>query len=123
MNKMTFSIVSCLLLAVSCVSQAGAPVQDGLVKHLDASSLSLSDNDPVAAWTDLSPVANDAIQSRTSPRPTYKTASLTGFQLSALMGTMTTFLHGIAGHSEITGEPLPQKIAPVIVPGTKTRLI
>lgn len=50
----------------------------GLKLWLKADSLSLSDNDPVATWTDSSGLGNSATQATSGSRPTYKTGIVNG---------------------------------------------
>jgi uncharacterized Zn-binding protein involved in type VI secretion len=54
-------------------ASAAPPVTTGLTLHLDASTLGLSDNDPVTTWTDVSGLGNNATA---SGAPIYKTGVL-----------------------------------------------
>lgn len=63
----------------------GGPIEDpgdivsaNLVLQLEADSLSLADNDPVASWTDLSGNAAHAVQATAGKRPLFKTNILNG---------------------------------------------
>ena len=47
------------------------PVTSGLVFHLDATTLSLSENDPVSTWADQSGLGRDATQATSTRRPRY----------------------------------------------------
>jgi len=86
----------------------------GLQLWLKADSLSLSDNDPVAAWTDSSGSGNNMAQSDSSMRPIYKTNILNGqpvvrfdgvddyLVLPSSVGISTLFL--VIKHSTGTGD-------------------
>ena len=50
----------------------------GLKLWLKATSLSLSDNDPIGTWADSSGLGNDATQGTEANKPTYKTNILNG---------------------------------------------
>lgn len=69
-----------LLMDVRCGSAAplGPDSVSGLVQWLDASALGLSNNDPVATWTDSSSNGNDATAVLTTNQPTYKASALNG---------------------------------------------
>jgi hypothetical protein len=73
------SIAALMFLALTQTTFAQElPVTDDLVLHLDASELSLSDNDPVTSWTDLSGNDYHAIQNTTANQPTFKTNVMNG---------------------------------------------
>lgn len=50
----------------------------GCVLWLDASQLALANNDPVASWTDISGIGNNAVQATGANQPVFKTAALNG---------------------------------------------
>ena len=56
----------------------GTDGQPRLVMWLDASSLSLSNNDPVSVWGDVSGNANDATQPTATNQPLFKTNQING---------------------------------------------
>ena len=70
----------------------GAPeltVTTDLIVHLDASTLTLTNGDPVSTWEDQSPVGtNDATQTGTN-RPTYIASGLNGLPTVRFDGTTT----------------------------------
>ena len=66
-----FIILSVLICLSATVTWALPPITDGLVIHLDASSLGLSDGDPVSLWTDSSGSGNDATQENADDQPTF----------------------------------------------------
>lgn len=68
-------------------SMSDAPVTDGLVLHLDAGALDLSNDASVAQWDDLSGFNNDAAQSTAANQPTYKTGILNGKPVVEFDGT------------------------------------
>ena len=65
----------------------GSNGQPENVIWFDASSLSLSDLNPVATWTDLSGNGNDATQSTSTAQPLYRTAQLNGLPAVVFDGT------------------------------------
>lgn len=70
-------------LAESGLGSGGTPSLDpgsatGLMHWYRADSLSLSDGDGIASWTDLAPAANHATQGTTTSQPTFKAAVLAG---------------------------------------------
>lgn len=68
-----------ILLAISSLRAAGpANIETGLQMWLDASSLSLINNDPVSSWTDLSGTNKNATQDTLAMRPLYKTNMING---------------------------------------------
>lgn len=74
----------------------------GLKLWIDANTLALSDNDPVATWTDLSGNGNDADQATSGNRPLYKTNIQNGKPIIRFDGT-DDFLE-IANTSIVGGE-------------------
>jgi hypothetical protein len=68
-------------------NSAGSPGQPQNVIWFDASSLSLNNSDPVAAWTDISGNGNDATQATGSDQPTYLTGQINGLPAIQFDGT------------------------------------
>ena len=71
MRKFKVVVLSVLMCLFGAVAQALPPVTDGLVIHLDARNLALSDGDPVDVWADVSGGGNDATQDTADYQPTY----------------------------------------------------
>lgn len=59
----------------------------GLKLWLKADALGLSNNDPVASWTDSSGTSNNATQGTSGKRPVFKTAILNGLPIVRFDGT------------------------------------
>ena len=71
-GKFSMKIITVFLICFCHTRLAAAlPVTNGLVTHLDAGSLGLTDGAAVAAWTDLSGLGNHATQVTASAQPTY----------------------------------------------------
>lgn len=66
--------------AISMFGSGGSVLSNNLILDLNADSLigSLSNNDPVATWTDSSSAGNNATQSTSGNRPTFKTNQVNG---------------------------------------------
>jgi hypothetical protein len=65
----------------------------GLELWLKADTLVLSDNDPVATWTDSSGNGNDVTQGTAGTRPLYKTAIQNGLPVVRFDGTDDYMIH------------------------------
>ncbi len=70
MKKTVVFMMSIVLIMTGAVN-AALPVTSGLVTHLDADSLGLSNGASVATWTDLSGLGNHATQVTAGNQPTY----------------------------------------------------
>jgi hypothetical protein len=77
-------------------------VSSGLTVWLKADALSLSDNDPVATWTDSSGSGNDFAQATSGFRPTYKTGILNGKAVVRFDGSDDVLTHAALGLSAAT---------------------
>ncbi len=73
---MSIFFIVCFFICFSPFLFAVLPVTDGLVIHLDASQITgVADGAPIATWSDLSGLGNDALQTLADAQPTYVTAS------------------------------------------------
>lgn len=74
-------LIPAIILTITSTAQtgvAGVGTNTNTSIWLDASKLSLSNNDPVSSWTDLSSNANHAVQGSASFRPLFKTNHING---------------------------------------------
>jgi len=79
--KAIFFLISAFGLGFSTFAQTGPGGVGNASDNrlwLDASSLSLSNGDPVQTWTDISGNANDAFQNTAALRPTFLSSSING---------------------------------------------
>lgn len=83
-----FSILSAFsLLIIAQTGPAGIGNSSNLKLWLDASSLSLNNNDPVNLWSDISGNAYNASQSTSSRQPTFLTNQINGLPTVKFDGT------------------------------------
>ena len=87
-------------------------VSDGLVLHLDASKVNLSDGDKIAIWPDFSGNSNDAIQINEIRRPIYKDNVISGKPIIRFSGSQKFFLS-----HEIVGMPIVDNTVFIILQG------
>ena len=72
-----YTLVFGLVLICGVTLFAALPVTDGLVLHLDASSVTgIADGGGVGTWSDLSSAGNDAVQSASGYQPVYIASSV-----------------------------------------------
>jgi hypothetical protein len=83
--KITMKNITCFFLCffatITLIAQngpAGIGNSSNIEVWLDASELTLNNNDPVNSWTDLSGNSNNAIQSTSTNQPLYRTSQING---------------------------------------------
>ncbi len=88
--KPSISLIAWIVICYCPLLMAELPVTDGLVMHLDASSISgVSDGNPINVWTDQSGAGNNATQSTSGVQPLYIAgeAAFSGFPVVRFDGS------------------------------------
>ncbi len=96
--KKLCSITFVLLFALAVNAYAVLPITDGLILHLDASSI--SDGNSVPPWEDLSGNLNHAVQTTASLQPTLKENAINGLSAinySSVTGKYFDFTYEVTG--------------------------
>ncbi|MBI9015855.1 MAG: hypothetical protein JEZ07_01205 [Phycisphaerae bacterium] len=77
--KTTIKTIMILLLTTVSFVWAGSPVTDGLIHHMDASTITgVADGQPVSSTTDWSPVGIDAVAPNAAGSPLYVVDAIGG---------------------------------------------